>query len=102
LDSPLIDEDTVSYVTDITQIEADKLTHLMDGAISVAMKIVVHSQTGARHKYSVALKIKENRLSANDDDWDLPRAVHKVFANMRQRLEHLYHGNAKMEKNRGN
>ncbi len=54
----------------------------------VGSKLIVDvhkfSRTGAREKYSIHFRVEHPSIliTAEDDDWDLPKAFHKTISNL--------------------
>jgi hypothetical protein len=60
---------------------------------NLTVNIKRHEKAGKRCKYTVNYKLNRGTklyASAKQDDWELPRALHKALKNLEQEVKHKY------------
>jgi ribosome-associated translation inhibitor RaiA len=68
----------------------EKLKRALKNEISVRIHIKEHSKAGKRHKSDIRVQLiaPTRRFDAQESDWDLAKALHKVFENIERQLQH--------------
>jgi len=69
-----------------------KIKRQLKNEADIVVHIKVHEKEGNRKKYNIHIDVANSiRFGATADDWDLARAVHKVFKNIMNEIEHKLH-----------
>lgn len=72
--------------------ELDKIKRKMPkDTVNGTLQVKVYQKEGDRKKYSMHLKLQFSKFlidSSNQDDWDLPTALHKAFESVHNQLQH--------------
>ena len=67
-----------------------KIQRSLKNITSITLHIKQHSKGGKRKKSDIRVKVMAPTriFESQESDWDLARAVHKVFKNIERQLEH--------------
>lgn len=72
----------------------EKIKRMMKNITKVKVQIKTHKRDGKRKKYSIHLQARAPGGPLDVDraqDFDLARAIHKGFQDLKQRIEHRMH-----------
>ncbi len=79
-----------SIVTD----EFSKIKRKINNITDITVHIKTYQKEGGKKKYSMHIKIAAPTHvfdSSNQDDWDLPTALHKAFESVEHQITHKFH-----------
>lgn len=77
----------------VAAFHAEKIGFLVKNAFSMRIHFKEYKKEGKRHKYSIHLQVFFARTSIATDkahDWDIVRALHKGFEDLKNRIRHKY------------
>ena len=88
-----LSEDDVGLVNKLVNEYYAKIQRSLKNITSISLHIKQHSKTGKKHKSDIRVKvIAPTRIfEAQESDWDLARALHRVFKNIIREIEHKLH-----------
>ncbi len=81
-------------VQSITTEQFDKIKRDLQNITNMTVHVKFYQKTGGRKKYSMHVKVAAPTHvfdSSNSDDWELPRALHKAFEDIRHQIQHRFH-----------
>ena len=89
---------TAKQLVDLKRILADhngKLKRLIKTDYILEVKIEEHSKTGKKHNWSVLMKVKFPgvNITAEENAWEIEKATHKCFNNLKKRIQGYFRGN---------
>ncbi|MBI2565061.1 hypothetical protein HYV79_03685 [Candidatus Woesearchaeota archaeon] len=79
----------------------DKLKRELNNLTSMVIHIKYYKKEGEKQKYSLHVRcIAPTKIfeSCKSHDWDLARAMHKSFEDLRRQIEHSLHNNTSWKK----
>ena len=82
----------VNEIQTITTYTFKKIRRKLPRA-NLTINIKKHEKAGKRCKYTVNYKLNRGTklyASAKQDDWELPRALHRALKNLEQEVKHKY------------
>lgn len=90
----------VSNIRAIVASEATKLRHYFDGDFGLRVRVKSYGKGGKREKYSITMQLESagRKVTSDEHDWDIETAIHKNFANLRNRLKHIYRNDSQHDK----
>jgi len=92
--SELSPEDQES-VSKITTEHYDKIKRSVHNLTNLTVHVKTYQQDGNRKKYSMHVRVdtptKQQFVSTNSDDWELPKALHKAFEDIMNQIHHKLH-----------
>ncbi len=71
-----------------------KIKRAMKNLTSLVIHVKKHEKGGERKKYSIHLRVicpTATIESCNADDFELPRALHKAFNDIKEQIKHKFH-----------
>ena len=71
----------------------EKIKRLLNNATSLVIHIKPYNKSGHSSKYSIHVRAlaPTKTFEADKTDWDLARAMHKVFKALEKEIEHEFH-----------
>ena len=68
----------------------EKIQRALHNITSITLHVKQHSKGGKTHKWDMRIRViaPTRAIEAQERDWDLARALHKVFNNIERELEH--------------
>ena len=81
-------------VNSITTEHFEKIKRDLQNITNMTVHVKCYQKEGGRKKYSMHVKVAApTRIfdSSNADDWELPRALHKAFEDIRHQIQHRLH-----------
>lgn len=87
-----LEDDEKGIVTKLVNEYYEKIKMALNKDISVKLHTKKHSKAGKRHKYDmrVVVDAPAKMFEAQESDWDLSRALHKVFQNVEREIQHKF------------
>ena len=98
LDELNMDRFTEDWVKKIASYYSEKIGFLVKNEFDVVVHIKKYKKAGKQHKYSVHLRVNYpggTVASGKAYDWDIRRALHKGFRDLKNELSHRYKRNLK-------
>jgi len=86
-----IDDDLEKSTIDkITREYYEKIERALGANASITVHIKQHGKGGQRKKSDIRVRVDapSKMFEAQESDWDLARALHKVFKNVERELQH--------------
>ena len=70
-----------------------KIERMLSNDVVMRVHFKEHEKEGNRVKHSISVRIEygNNLFQADDFDWDLARAIHKVMKKLENEIEHKLH-----------
>jgi len=90
----ILDEEELSILNRIVKDEKGKLEiEVPDSKLIIQVK--KYNKEGKRSKYSLQAKLNNpnTRFAAQSDEWELSKAVHKVFDKLGTEIHHRFEDN---------
>ena len=75
----------------------DKLQRELKTLSTLVVHVKKYSETGERHKYSLDVRLNASTHvieSCKSHDWDLVRALHKAFDDVKHQIAHRFHSDS--------
>ncbi len=72
----------------------EKIKRKLHNLTNMTVHVKCYQKEGNRKKYSMHVKVVAPTQifdSSNADDWELPRALHKAFTDIKHQIEHKMH-----------
>lgn len=72
----------------------EKIKRKLHNITNMTVHVKSYEKEGGRRKYSMHVKVTAPTQifdSSNADDWELPRALHKSFADILHQIQHKMH-----------
>ncbi len=72
----------------------EKIKRELHNLTSMTVHVKCYEKEGNRKKYSMHVKVIAPTHvfdSSNADDWELPRALHKAFTDIKHQIQHRLH-----------
>ncbi len=68
----------------------EKIRRQLSNMTSLVVHIKIHKKTGTHHKYSLHARAlaPSKMFESTATDWDLAKALHKVFIEMEREIQH--------------
>lgn len=92
IDLKKLDEIESSVLKSLVEEYAEKLDRKLPPSAILVVQIKKHDTEGSRNKYSFHVRVEAPDLlfTAEEDDWDLKTAIHRVMKNMENRFQHKF------------
>ncbi len=78
----------------ITTEQFEKIKRDLQNITNMTVHVKFYQKGGEKKKYSMHVKVAAPTHvfdSSNADDWELPRALHKAFEDIRHQIQHRLH-----------
>lgn len=83
-----------AVVQEITTSEYEKVKRDMHNLTDLVVHVKTYEKDGGRKKYSLHVRVNAPSVmfeSSRSDDWDLRRAMHKAFEDVKNQVKHKFH-----------
>lgn len=92
VDKKKLDDVEFSVFQNLVDEYAEKLDRKLPNTANLIIQIKKHEAEGSRNKYSFHARLESPNVlcSAEEDDWDLKKAVHKVMRNLTNNFKHKF------------
>ena len=92
IDLKKLDDVESSVLQNLVEEYAEKLDRKLHPDAVLVVQVRKHDIEGSRNKYSFHTRIEAPDVifTAEEDDWDLKKAVHKVMQNLENRFQHKF------------
>ncbi|MBS3145399.1 hypothetical protein J4414_01195 [Candidatus Woesearchaeota archaeon] len=92
IDLKKLDEIEASVMQNLIEEYAEKLDRKLPPNANLIVQIRKHETEGSRNKYSFHIRLESPDVlcTAEEDDWDLKKAVHKVMRNLTNNFQHKF------------